>query len=272
MTIDRASRCRALVLVLAAGGFTASAVAADDWLVYLDGGMEAVEGGWSERHGRVIFTKVGGTLASVRFDDVDLAASTFITWQLDGRRRVPARPAVEEAPPLPDGAEPAPCVGARPLRLLNGESLEVEIEKQRELIHVACLDTPESNRNVPALGWFGRAAMSVIEVEIERGALVCLTEQTPPRRDGDGHRIVYVKLADGRDLATTVIEGGCGLLRPPQCRDGARYRAAENTAIRGERGLWGRSGAKPAFDAAQISAASVPPGSRGPASGCRLRN
>ena len=247
-------------------------LAADDvYLVFVDGGVQAIDGGWSEKSGRVLFTRVGGTLTSMRADDLDLATSSFITWQLDGRRHPPPRAPLEKTAPTPEGAKETPCIGAVATRLLNGESLEVTIGEQKEIVHVACLDTPESNQSIPALGWFGRAALGAIELELEQGGLtICLGEQVPPRRDGDGHRIVSVQLADGRDLATAVIEDGFGVLRPNDCREGAHYRAAEDLAIREQRGLWGRSGAQPAFQAVQIGAAAASP-AKPRSGGCRLR-
>ena len=168
------------------------------WLVLVDGGVEAIDGGWSEKSGRVAFTRLGGTLTSMRADDVDLATSSFVTWQLDGRRQPPPRAPLEKVTPLPEGTEEPPCVGAVMTRLLGGESLEVKIGDATEIVHVACLDTPESNQRIPALGWFGRAALSAIEIELKQGGLtVCLGEQTPPLRDGAGHRIVSVQLSDG---------------------------------------------------------------------------
>ena len=270
----RSVRARALRRALARSVVAlcaSAAYAADDaWLVLVDGGLEAIDGGWSEKSGRVIFTRVGGTLSSMRADDVDLATSSFITWQLDGRRHPPPRAPLEQAP-AGESATPTPCIGAVMTRLLNGESFEVTIGDAREIVHVACLDTPESNQSIPALGWFGRAALSAIEIEVKQGGLtVCLGEQAPPQRDGDGHRIVSIQLADGRDLATSIIEGGFAVLRPNDCRDGAHYRAAEDLAIREQRGLWGRSGAQPAFQAVQIGAAVAPAKPRA-SGGCRLR-
>lgn len=146
---------------------TATVAAADTWLVLVDGGVEAIDGGWSEKNGRVVFTAAGGTLTSMRADNVDLATSSFITWQLDGRRQPPPRAPLEKTAPLPEGATPTPCVEAVMTRLLNGESFEVTVGEAREIVHVACLDTPESNQNIPALGWFGRAALNAIEIDVK---------------------------------------------------------------------------------------------------------
>jgi endonuclease YncB( thermonuclease family) len=272
MSFDPRCRRAAWIAVFVAAALGAARADADEWLVYLDGALVPIEGGWSEQRGRVVFTRPGGTLTSVRFSDVDLAASTFINWQLSGRREVPPRATLAELQPPPAGSSPPTCAAARVARLLGGESLEVEIGGEREIVHLACLDTPETQQKLPALGWFGRVAIDAIETEIRPGTDVCLTEQVPERRDAEGHPIVYVKLADGRDLALEIVAGGYGLLRPPECRDGARYRAAEDLAIESERGLWALSAAPHAFDAARLGAVALPRGNRGGMPrGCRLR-
>ncbi|MDX1383273.1 MAG: hypothetical protein R3190_06480, partial [Thermoanaerobaculia bacterium] len=63
------------------------------------------------------------------------------------------------------------------------------------------------------------------------------------------------------------------LLRPPGCGLGARYREAEDRAIRERRGLWGERAEAPAFAAAgdSLAAAAGPPVGRGGGGGCRLR-
>ncbi|MEE2777806.1 MAG: hypothetical protein VYE73_13710 [Acidobacteriota bacterium] len=137
-----------------------------------------------------------------------------------------------------------------PLHALADEWIEIALGGKREIVHIACLDTPESNHKFTTLGWFGRATTSALEIEYKLGTKICVAEQTPPRVDGDGHRIVYVQHNDGRDYANAVISEGFGLLRPANCRRGEHYRAAEDYSIKYQRVLWGRSGAEPAFAAA----------------------
>jgi endonuclease YncB( thermonuclease family) len=250
---------RTLRRVLALGVLVAVCVAdpasADEWLVYLGGGLEPIEGAWAERRGQVIFTKLGGTLVTVPFHEVDLAASAIITWQLGGRRRLPPRPALPEAPSDAPAGPPPACIGARVLELPSAETIEVMIGEEPETVHIACLDAPETQHRFAELSWFGRATLSSVEMEVRRGDEVCLTEQVPPVRDGQGHRIVYVKLADGRDYAAGVIAGGLGLLRPELCGRAARYRALEDRAIAGQAGLWGQMSARAAFAAASHTVA-----------------
>ena len=113
-----------------------------------------------------------------------------------------------------------------PLQALADEWIEIALGGKREIVHIACLDTPESNHKFTTLGWFGRATTSALEIEYKLGTKICVAEQTPPRVDGDGHRIVYVQHNDGRDYANAVISEGFGLLRPANCRRGEHYRAA----------------------------------------------
>ena len=246
----RAPALAALVIALSA----APTRAADEWLVYIGAGLEAIEGGWEERRGQVIFRLRGGTLVSVPYADVDLPASAIVTYQLGGRRRMPPRAAMPA--PLPAPLEEPPCVAARVVSLRSGEALEVMTDdRKRELVHPACLDAPEIQHKYPQLGWFGRATLSAVELAVPPGAHICLTEQSPPQRDGEGHRVVFISLADGRDYTAEVIGGGLGLLRPTACSAAARYRLIEDHAIKKQRGLWGTMSTEAAFAAANLAVA-----------------
>ena len=239
----------------------------DEWLVYIGGGVEAVEGGWKERQGRVLFTMRGGTLVSVPFEDVDLPTSAFITWQLGGRRQAPPRAAVADAVHESDADSTPACIDGRLLAVNSGETLEVSIGGERETIHLACLDTPETQHQFAELAWFGRATLSAVQLAVKPGAEICVTELTPPLRDKAGHRIVHVSLADGRDYAEAVIFDGLGLLRPRLCRRASYLRQLEDRAIAEQRGLWGPMSQRAAFEAA-LSGPAVSAGpSRTPPSG-----
>jgi endonuclease YncB( thermonuclease family) len=189
---------------------------------------------------------------SVPYADVDLPASAIVTWQLGGRRRLPPRPELPEEPPV-ESTEAPPCVAARLVSLRSGETLEVSDGKRREIVHPACLDAPETQHKYPQLGWFGRATLSAVELAVPPGAHICLTEQSPPKRDGEGHRVVFITLADGRDFTAEVIGGGLGLLRPAACARAAHYRRIEDQAITRQRGLWGAMSTQAAFAAANLA-------------------
>ncbi len=255
MNLDRRRLLRAPLLVAALASCWVAPASADDWLVYLGGGLEPIEGGWDQRQGRVIFRKVGGTLVSIPYADVDLATSAFITWQLNGRMEVPPRGPVPEADVVADGGDETPCVKGRVTALLNSETLKVRIGGETESVHIACLDAPDTRHRFAELGWFGRTTLSSIELGLRKNNEVCLAETSPPQRDREGHRVVYVTLASGKDYAAEVIAGGLGLLRLGPCERAARYRRLEDRAIAAERGLWGARGEKVAFAAAGNSIA-----------------
>lgn len=235
------------------------AAAADQYLAYVGGGLERIgEGGWSERRGQLIFKQVNGTLVSAPARDVDLAASTFITWQLNGRRRVPYQAAVTE--PASDAETPAPCAEARVLEVRDPETLEIVTRSSREVVHLACLDAPETEHPSPQIAWFGRATLGWMRLELKAGEKLCVSDQAPERIDAEGHRTVFVTLADGRDLSATVIGGGYGLLRPGACDRAAEYRELENRAIEEGRGLWGARSERSAVAAvSNFGAASAGP-------------
>ena len=224
-------------------------VRGDEWLVYIGGGVEAIEGGWVERNGRVVFTLRSGTLGSVPFHEVDLPTSAFITWQLGGRRHPPPRAELPEIEAPSEEEAAAECIAARVASVVDGETLQVATTEGAETVHLACLDTPDTQHRHAELQWFGRATLSAVETEVRPGTEICLTEVDPPQRDAEGHRIVFVTLADGSDYTGRVIAGGLGLLRPWRCRQATWYRDIENRAIAEQRGLWGPSSQQAAFAA-----------------------
>jgi endonuclease YncB( thermonuclease family) len=238
-----------VVALIPASLLSTGILMADEWLVYVGGGIQDIEGGWEERGRTVVFTMRGGTLASVPFEDVDLPTSAFITWQLGGRRQPPPRAPLPEIEPQTESQRAPECVEARVKSIRSGETLEVVVDGQSETIHLVCLDAPETTHQFPELAWFGRATVSAIQIAVKPGTKVCLLEQTPERRDREGHRIVDVRLADGRDFAEAVIFDGLGILRPGRCPRARSLRRLEDRAIGEQRGLWGAMSQRAAFQA-----------------------
>ncbi|MEZ5332668.1 MAG: hypothetical protein R2991_11580 [Thermoanaerobaculia bacterium] len=239
------TRLRQSVAFLSLAAALGGGPAAADWLLYLGGGIQETEGGWEERDGQVVFRAPSGTLLSIPVEDVDLPASAVVSWQMRGRRVAPARPDVPpETSPAPPAGE---CTPVRLVRLLGSETLEVATGQETEIVHVACLDVPEVGHEFPQLGFFGRAALSAIELEVHAGEALCLSEHRPPLRDGEGHRVLFVSLADGRDYGAEVIAGGLGMLRYGPCERAGFYRGLEDRALADPRGLWGAVSAQAAL-------------------------
>jgi endonuclease YncB( thermonuclease family) len=230
-------------IAVAAGLLLAPSVAAD-WLVYQGGGVEEVAGAWQVRRGQVLFTAPNGTLMSARVDDVDLAASAFLTWQVGERRGVSAkhppagtemrvRGAAETGP-----AGEAPCVPARVMAVSEAETIEIAVGEKQETIHLACIDAPGTQSLFPVLAALGAEARARVELLARPGFSVCVAEEVPALVDREGHRVLYVRLADGRDLGGELISRGLALARSGGCAREAAYVGLESRAIAAAAGHW----------------------------------
>jgi endonuclease YncB( thermonuclease family) len=239
---------RPRVLVVAAA--LVAAPAAADWIVYVGGGLAEIEGTWELRGRQVIFHSPSGTLLSARAEDVDLPASAFLSWQVGSRKRPPGAigaAGAKSAAPASPGEKPV-CVPARLRRVVTAETLELEAGGRTETVHLTCVDTPETLHRFPELAGYGVLAASAVESRAAAGADVCVVDESPPRLDRQGHRIVYVRLADGGDLGAELVGGGYGLARRVDCGLGASYVELERRARVAARGLWG-----PAAEAASVA-------------------
>ena len=242
------SRLSVLLLALALGAAPVGA----DWLVYQRGGVQETRGAWQVAGAQVRFHGANGTLMSVRTDEVDLAASAFLSWQVGDRRAIGAgrppagaelgTPATRE-PAVAGAATPqASCAPARVVRVVSAETLEVASRGKTETVHVAGVDAPEPGHAVAELAWFGRQALDAVDQLVRLGADVCLSEDKPPLVDRAGHRVVYVALAGGADLGGELLGRGLALARSGGGARRARYESLEGFALAHEVGSWGAVG------------------------------
>jgi endonuclease YncB( thermonuclease family) len=224
--------------------------AAADWIVWTGGGIRETRGPLDVRGRQVRFHDVNGALMSVPAEDVDVPASVFLSWQVGSRRpartpdavpwerRAPAAPeATPATAPLDDGA---PCATARVRRVVDSETVELEIAGRAEIVHLACMDSPEEKNRFPQIAWFGLETETLLARLVAPGAAVCVAEEgAQPLRDRAGHRIAYVRLADGRDLGAELVRRGYGIPAAGGCRLHDRYAGFERDALAQESGLWG---------------------------------
>lgn len=246
-------RLRFLV-TLAALSFVAPVRA--DWLVYVGGGAQLVQGPWQVRGTQVLFHASNGVLLAAKIEDVDLPASEFLSWQLaEGRRRTEASPALGAQrgrgagwPGLP-GFVPkgTPCAAARVEQVLSADTLTVDVSGRSETIHAGCLAAPQIQHAFPVLAWFGQQAASVAASLVHPGDTVCLIEEQPPQRDALGHRRLFVELAHGRDLTAELIGRGLAVVRGGGCSRGPQYRKLAEEARADDRGHWGPTGTQAAL-------------------------
>jgi endonuclease YncB( thermonuclease family) len=227
-----------------------AAPAGADWLVYRAGGVQEIEGPWEVAGAQVRFHLPGGTYSMVRADEVDLAASAFLSWQVGDRAtmgaghppagaELVARAGAVAAPPEEGGV---PCVPARVVRIVTAETIEIDAGQGTETVHLACIDAPEPGHPLPELSSFGEQSAGTVSLLARPGTTVCVTEERPALADRAGHRIVYLALADGRDLGELVLRRGLGLARGGACARRDAYVAIERQALAAGSGHWGPVG------------------------------
>lgn len=233
-----------------------------DWIVFVGSGIREIRGPIEVRGRQVRFHDVSGTLMSIAADDVDVAASAFLSAQV-GRSSAAAPGA--DADSATGGRPGAPCLPVRLGRIASAETYELAIDGKSETVHLACVDAPESRHRFPDLAFFGHEATARVEQLLAVSPSLCLVEDDPPRRDGAGHRVVYLRTGDGRDLGAEIVRRGYAVARPGNCSRVDDYRALEARARAGELGHWGPSanGAAVAVVASAVAFHAVPPARRG---------
>jgi endonuclease YncB( thermonuclease family) len=241
---------RARTPTLALLVLAAPVAAGADWLVWVGGGLRETKGPIEAQGRQVRFHDKSGALMSVALEDVDVAASRFLSWQ------VSARPAAGEPDPVPWERAPAPppgsgqatapvgdggeCAAARLVRVVDSETLELELGGRREIVHLACLDAPEERNRFPEIAYFGLQAADVLARLASPGTAVCVVEERQrPDRDRAGHRVAYVRFADGRDVGAELVRRGYGVRSGAACRMSSRYDELERAAQAAETGHWG---------------------------------
>jgi len=219
----------------------AAAPAAANWIVFARGGMQEIRGVIQVRGKQVVYSAPNGTLLSARLEDVDVPSTAFLTWQVgDGRKLPPSAAPPLAAPKAGQAAAAAsPCADVRVDSVANSETLRIDAGKGIEVVHLEGVDGPDLRHKYPDLDWYGRVAIANVEALAPAGSKVCISEEVPPRRDEEGHRLIYVRTRTTSDVGAEIIRRGLAVARSDAFsrRDG--YRELERGAQRDGRGHWG---------------------------------
>jgi micrococcal nuclease len=123
-------------------------------------------------------------------------------------------------------------------RVVDGDTIEVDLDGQKEDVRYIGVDTPETVKPDTPVQCFGPQASSFNHalVEHRRVRLVFGVE----RRDIYGRLLAYVYLGD-RSVNATLVRRGLArtLTIPPNDRFANRFKRLEIAASRAGRGLWG---------------------------------
>ena len=123
------------------------------------------------------------------------------------------------------------------IRVVDGDTVEVELDGEREDVRYIGVDTPESVKPEPPVECFGPQASDFNHrlAEGRRGRFVFGVE----RRDVYGRLLAYVYLG-GRFVNAELLRRGFArtLTIPPNDRFAERFKRLEIGAARAGRGLW----------------------------------
>ncbi len=138
-----------------------------------------------------------------------------------------------------DGDEPATSAEAKVLRVVDGDTIEADVDGEEEDVRYIGVDTPESVKPDTPVECYALEASHFNERLVE-GKTVRL-EYDAEQRDVYGRLLAYVYLGDEFVNAELVERGYATTLTiPPNTRFADLFARLERDASDDERGLWGR--------------------------------
>ncbi len=127
---------------------------------------------------------------------------------------LPAAPSSSTAAPSrsPTLASIPPGVAARVSRVVDGDTLKVDLAGRTDTVRVIGLDTPESVKPGTPVECFALRASAEANRLLPVGAAIRLqADPTQAERDRYGRLLAHVWLADGTLYAERMIRGGFGI-------------------------------------------------------------
>jgi len=127
----------------------------------------------------------------------------------------------------------------RVLRVVDGDTIQVEVGGRREKVRYIGVDTPESVKPGTPVECFAKRA-SAYNARLVAGERVRLVSDAEPR-DRYGRLLAYVyRVRDGRFVNAALVRHGYAepLTVPPNVAHAAQFRRLASAARRAGRGLW----------------------------------
>lgn len=145
-------------------------------------------------------------------------------------------------PPIAEGypARPAGLPRAAVLRVVDGDTVDVELDGRRERVRLIGIDTPESVDPRRPAECYGVEASANAKALLEGQAVFLEEDPSQDTRDVNGRLLRFVWLADGRMVNLEQIRGGFAFEytfdRPYRYRD--VFREVQQDARGAGAGLW----------------------------------
>lgn len=141
---------------------------------------------------------------------------------------------------------------AKIIRVVDGDTIKIELAGKIESVRLIGIDTPESKANkkakkdaaragedLKAIVSMGKAAAEFTKTLVKPGDLVNIEQDVQPR-DRYGRILAYVYLKSGKMLNEEIISAGYASVMtiPPDVRYQDRFLGAYRAAREAKRGLW----------------------------------
>jgi micrococcal nuclease len=127
----------------------------------------------------------------------------------------------------------------RVVRIVDGDTIHVQMDGRREKVRYIGVDTPETHKPGEPVECFGRAA-SAFNARLVAGRRVVLRTDAETR-DRYGRLLAYVyRRPDGLFVNAELVRRGFAtiLTIPPNVAHAEEFRGIQRTARRAGRGLW----------------------------------
>lgn len=127
----------------------------------------------------------------------------------------------------------------RVTEILDGDTIEVDMDGTREKVRMIGVDTPETHDPRKPVQCYGRAATDFTKSLIADQAVRLAADPENSNRDRYQRLLRYVYLPDGRLLQAEIIKAGYGFAYTSfPFTKADEFRALEKEARENNRGLW----------------------------------
>jgi micrococcal nuclease len=141
--------------------------------------------------------------------------------------------------------------GAQDIRVVDGDTVEIETETGNETVRLIGIDTPETSaENTPrefglpqtqaatrCLGRKGEAATRRVKSMVDNENISVSTDPAADRR-GDYGRLLAYLYAGNTSVNRQLVEEGLARVYPSQFSRRGRYEALESRAVAERKGVW----------------------------------
>ena len=146
--------------------------------------------------------------------------------------------------PAPAATTPAASgeygANATVVRVVDGDTVDFDIEGTKERVRLIGIDTPETKKPDTPVQCYGPEASAFTASLLPEGTWVHL-ERDVEARDKYGRLLAYVYLTDGTFVNLAIVRGGYAhlLTIPPNVAHADEFVTAARSAEAQDAGLWG---------------------------------